>query len=149
MPSPGPHAGSREVKMSSAVAVRKESVVSPEPLRPDANDAESLDVWGFRDSGFAINENGHAILRGDRYELCGQELPRLLPWIRETLDIALDPQDVHQPSYPTPIPPPLVNAPFEKEIRRFLKDDQITADGPLRLRHGHGQTQEEMFAIKY
>jgi alkyldihydroxyacetonephosphate synthase len=135
--------------MSTAVAVPKESLISPEPLRPNANDDESLDVWGFRDSGFAINENGHAYLKGNRYELCGQELTRLLPWVRETLEIAFDPKDVNSPSYPSHIPPPLLNAPFENEIRQFLKEDQITADGPLRLRHGHGQTQEEMFAIKY
>ncbi len=61
--------------MSSAVAVPKESVVSPEPPRPDTNDAESLDVWGFRDSGFAINENGHAFLKGNRYEFISRLTP--------------------------------------------------------------------------
>lgn len=135
--------------MPFPVAVPKESLLSPEPLPPSANDAESLDVWGFRDSGFAINENGHAVMRGHRYELSGLELPRLLPWIRETLGIALDPQDVHPSSYPTYIAPPLENAPFQSEIKQFLNDEQITAEGPIRLRHGHGQTQEEMFAIKY
>jgi alkyldihydroxyacetonephosphate synthase len=135
--------------MPSTVAVPKESLLTPEPLPPNANDAESLDVWGFQDSGFAINENGNVVMRGHRYELSGLELPRLLPWIRETLGIALDPKDVHPSSYPTYIAPPLENVPFQNEIKQFLKDDQITADGPIRLRHGHGQTQEEMFAIKY
>ena len=135
--------------MPFPLAVPKESLLSPEPLPPNANDAESLDVWGFRDSGFAINENGHAVMRGHRYELSGLELPRLLPWIRETLGIALDPQDVHPSSYPTYIAPPLENGPFQSEIKQFLSDEQITAEGPIRLRHGHGQTQEEMFAIKY
>ncbi len=135
--------------MSSAVAVPKDSLIRPEPLPVNPQDAESLDVWGFRDSGFAINENGDACMVGNRYELSGKVLPRLLPWIRETLEIPLDPKDVHPPNYPSHIPPPLENAAFLAELKQFLKEDQFTADGPLRLRHGHGQTQEEMFAIKY
>src|SRR5579862_54316 len=135
--------------MSSTVAVPKEALLNPEPLHASDHDAESLDVWGFRDSGFTINENGHVVMRGKRYELSGVELPRLLPWIRETLGIELDPKDVNPSSYPTYIAPPLENAQFLDDVKQFLKDNQITTDGPIRLRHGHGQTQEEMFAIKY
>jgi len=135
--------------MSSPVAVPKEALLNPEPLPEIAGDAESLDVWGFRDSGFTINENGHVVMRGHRYELSGVELPRLLPWIRETLGIELDPKDVNPGSYPTYIGPPLENAEFQNELKTFLKNNQITSEGPIRLRHGHGQTQEEMFAIKY
>jgi len=38
---------------------------------------------------------------------------------------------------------------FLEEIRVFLDDDQISDDAEARLRHGHGQTQEEMYNIKY
>src|SRR5689334_23979903 len=127
--------------MSSTVAVPKEALLSPKPLAVSDRDAESLDVWGFRDSGFTINENGHVVMKGSRYELSGVELPRLLPWIRETLGIELDPKDVNPSSYPTYIAPPLENAAFHDEIKQFLREDQITAEGPIRLRHGHGQTQ--------
>ena len=135
--------------VSQTAGKPKEGLLVPETMPPNSSDAESLDVWGFRDSGFAINENGHAVMRGNRYELSGKVLPSLLPWIRETLGIALDPQDVHASSYPMHIAPRLENAPFENELRQFLNEEQISADGPTRLRHGHGQTQEEMFAIKY
>lgn len=126
-----------------------ESLIYPERLQASPSDAESLDVWGFKDSGFTINENGHVVLRGNRYELSGKELPRLIPWVRETLEIPFDPKDVYRPSYPTDIPPPVENAPFLSEIGRTFSDQQISTDGPTRLRHGHGQTQEEMYAIKY
>ncbi|HET7841276.1 MAG TPA: FAD-binding oxidoreductase [Terriglobia bacterium] len=126
-----------------------DGLITPEPLRISPSDAESLDVWGFKDSHFSINENGHVVLLGNRYELSGKELPRLLPWIRETLEITLDPKDVFRPPPATEIPPPVENAPFLGEIRRIFTDQQISADGPARLRHGHGQTQEEMYAIKY
>ncbi len=125
------------------------SLIVPEPLAPNPRDAESLDVWGFKDSGFGINENGHVVLLGDRYELSGKELPRLVPWVREVLEIPFDPQDVFRSSYPTEIPPPLENAELLREIKKTFADRQISTDGPTRLRHGHGQTQEEMYEIKY
>lgn len=126
-----------------------DKLITPEPLKITADETESFDNWGFKDTRFSINENGVATILGSRYELSGQELPRLLPWIRETLNIELDPKDIHQTSYPTEIPAPIENKGFSDEIRVFMKETQIDADGEVRLRHGHGHTQEEMFAIKH
>lgn len=125
------------------------NLIYPKPFKLNQNDIESFDVWGFRDTRFAINKRGHAVIEGDRYELSGKELTRLLPWIRETIDIELDPQDVYQSNYPTKIPAPFANAVFTDEIGDFLSPNQMNFDGEVRLRHGHGHTQEEMFAIKY
>jgi len=124
-------------------------LIFPEPLRPKAQDAESPDVWGFRDTRFSINENGHAVISGNRYELSGKELPRLLPWIRETLGIPLVPEEVYKSSYPTKIPAPVPAPRFVADLREFLTEQQLSDDGEVRLRHGHGHTQEEMFAIKH
>jgi alkyldihydroxyacetonephosphate synthase len=126
-----------------------DKLITPEPLKITADETESFDNWGFRDTRFAIKDNGAATILGDRYELSGQELPRLLPWIRETLDVELDPKDVHQPAYPTAIPAALENKNFNEDIKAFLSESQIDAGGEIRLRHGHGHTQEEMFAIKH
>src|SRR5207253_1292387 len=38
---------------------------------------------------------------------------------------------------------------FLDELKGFLKPDQVAVDGEVRLRHGHGHTQEEMYSIKY
>lgn len=135
--------------MISPIAASNGSRIYPEALPSKAEDVESLDVWGFEDTRFGISPNGHAILLGRRYELSGQELPRLLPWVREVLDIPLDPHDVHESSYPTDMAPPRENVPFQGEIRQFLSDSQVTNEGKVRLRHGHGHTQDEMFAIKH
>lgn len=135
--------------MPSPTAVKEQSLIYPEPLRPDPNDALSLDVWGFADTRFAVNENGNAVLLGNRYELSGVELPALLPWVRDALGITLDTNDVNPGSYPSYIAPAVGNEAFEGAIQQFLKPEQISADGRLRLRHGHGQTQDEMFAIKH
>jgi alkyldihydroxyacetonephosphate synthase len=123
-------------------------VPGPPPARVDA-ETESPDVWGFRDTRFDINENDRVIIRGSRYELSGKELPRLLPWIRETLNIRLDPKDIHRPSYPTTIPNSKVSLELRSALSSFLSPNQIEDDGEIRMRHGHGHTQEEMFAIKY
>lgn len=125
------------------------NLIYPEPIPIGPDEAESPDNWGFADTRFSINDNGHITILGDRYELSGKELVRLLPWIRETLGIDLDVNDIHQSSYPTKIPAPLDAPEFIKEISGYLSDSQIDFDGENRLRHGHGHTQEEMFAIKH
>ena len=106
-------------------------------------------MWGFRDTEFALNAGGHVTVRGSRYELSGQELPRFLPWVREVLGIALDPADVNVSRYPTAISAARANGRFVEHLRGLLKPDQIETEGEVRLRHGHGHTQEEMYGIKY
>ena len=123
-------------------------VPEPQPIPPEI-EAESLDVWGFRDTSFDFSENGHVMIRGSRYELSGKELPRFLPWVREVLESPVDPRDVNPSQYPTNIPEPHIHPEFLAAIRNFLKNDQIDTSGEVRLRHGHGHTQEEMYAIKY
>lgn len=129
--------------------MNKDKLIYPDPIEIGADEAESWENWGFRDTSFTINERDVVQITGSRYELSGQELPRLLPWIRETLAIDLDPKDQHRNSYPTEIPAAIESPAFAKAIREFLKEEQIDASGENRLRHGHGHTQEEMYAIKH
>jgi alkyldihydroxyacetonephosphate synthase len=123
-------------------------VPEPQPVPPES-EAESLDVWGFRDTHFDFSENGHVMIRGSRYELSGKELPRFLPWVREVLESPVDRRDINPPRYPTTIPEPHIKPEFLAAIKTFLKPDQIDTSGEIRLRHGHGHTQEEMYSIKY
>ena len=122
-------------------------VPPPAPPRDDA--LESLPVWGFRDTAFRVLPNGSVILTGDRYSLCGAELPDILPWMETKIGLRLDPRDQNPSAYPPSIPAPRVNAGFLEDVRKFLDDGAITDDAEIRLRHGHGHTQEEMWAIKY
>ncbi len=134
--------------MSDGAASGDPKRILPDPPSCDARDAEHLDVWGFADSGFAVDA-GEVTFTGDRYPISGQRLSDFLPWARTTLDSPLAPDEVHASSYPTPIPERVVNAAFEAELANALRGDQIDRDARLRLRHGHGHTQEEMWAIKY
>ena len=124
--------------------------ITPEkPAAPRPDEAESLDVWGFRDTHFDFTENGEVVIRGSRYELSGKELPRFLPWVREVLQVDVNPNNVNRPHYPTSIPEPRIRPEFLAALQKFSSPNQIETNGEARMRHGHGHTQEEMYAIKY
>ena len=126
-----------------------DSRIYPEPIAPDPSDAESLDVWGFRDTAFQVRPDGVVVLTGDRYALCGEEMADLLPWVQKKIHPDVSPFDLNRPHYPPAIPEAREHPLFGAAIRKHLRDDQISSDSELRLRHGHGHTQEEMYAIKY
>jgi len=123
--------------------------IHPEPPRRRSEDRERYDGWGFADSGFRIRANGSVELTGDRYDLAGAELPDLLPWVSRAIGVPLDPHDVKPSQYPRAIPEPRENTAFLDELRKFLPDHAISEDPRDRLRHGHGHTQEEIYAIRY
>jgi alkyldihydroxyacetonephosphate synthase len=123
--------------------------IVPEPLARSERDAESPDVWGFADSGFVIDAEGQVIFRGSRYAISGQVIPDLLPWAEGILGLPLSPRDVHEPRYPTPVPERRVCEAFEAALRARLAESQLSTDPATRLRHGHGHTQEDMWAVKY
>ncbi|MDJ0848396.1 MAG: FAD-binding oxidoreductase [Myxococcota bacterium] len=123
--------------------------IVPEPVEVPARDVESLDVWGFADTRFVARPDGVVVLEGGRYELSGQELADLLPWVQGVIHPGVRPDNLNPPHYPPPIPEPRRNEAFLDEIAKSFAADQITEDPELRLRRGHGHTQDEMYAIKY
>ena len=122
------------------------------PSRPAAasDDPEvSQDVWGFRDTRFNILSDRSVSLTGSRYALSGLELPELLPWMERMLGVDVPSADTHEAVYPPPIPSPTEHPGFLKALQTILPADAITTDPLIRLRHGHGHTVDEMYAIKY
>ena len=123
-------------------------IVPPPPVsRP--GDEESDSVWGFRDTAFEIIDGSVVKLSGDRYELAGQDLPDLLGWVRDAIHPDVRADNLNPSRFPPPIPEARVHKAFVEEIATFLNDEQTSDDANLRLRRGHGQTQEEMYRIKY
>ena len=120
------------------------------PLAPPAQaaDVESEYVWGFNDTRFEINERGCVEMTGSRYAISGQELPQLLPWMENVIEIKIDPYDKRAPQHPTKFPQPKKQAAFIKAIKKELPETRFSQDALLRLRHGHGHTQAEMYALK-
>ena len=133
---PGPHEGAGRF------------TPPPPPPVPEA-DAESNQVWGFADTRFSVAPSGNVILEGERYDLSGTELPNLLPWIRETMQLPIPVEEQHPYEYPPKVPAAKRNAKFLKAVKGLLDEDAWSQDPVVRLRHGHGHTQEEMYQIKY
>jgi alkyldihydroxyacetonephosphate synthase len=123
--------------------------IVPEPPAPLAPDSESLDVWGFRDSGFTVNEAGQVEFRGARYPISGKVIPSLLPWAEGILGLRVDPFDRNVSQYPTGVPESRATAELEDALAASLEPGRVSRDPRVRLRHGHGHTQEDMWAIKY
>ncbi len=122
----------------------------PPPLPAPAGEEESDANWGFADTRFVIDDRGVVRLSGSRYLVSGQDLPSLVPWVRDVMDIDVQPSRRHTFDFPpAAIPTPKKNDAFLGAARALLSAGQLTDDGVTRLRHGHGHTQEEMYAVKY
>ena len=113
------------------------------------DDALSPDVWGFRDTRFTLMPNGSVMLTGQRYALSGQELPDLLPWVERVMGVRLPRTDLVESSYPPAIPEPCECDAFLAAARAIVGEAHVSRDPLVRLRHGHGQTLEEMYRIKH
>ena len=122
----------------------------PTAERVASPDEESADVWGFTDTVFRFNDRGHIEVSGSRYDdLSGHELANLRPWFERVTGVSFRADDFHVSQYPPEIEPSRASPQLLAELREILSPEQVTDDPQVRLRHGHGHTQEEMFAIKY
>jgi alkyldihydroxyacetonephosphate synthase len=130
-------------------AGRYPETIVPPPLPPRDDSLESLPVWGFRDTAFEVLANRSVRLTGHRYPLCGDEMPDIVPWIEQQIGLPIDPRDMHVDRYPTALPKARTNDAFMDEVRTFVDEDALLDDPEIRLRRGHGHSQEEMYAIKY
>ncbi|MEE2959545.1 MAG: hypothetical protein VYA34_02290, partial [Myxococcota bacterium] len=128
--------------------VERGRFVPESPLATEP-DSESLDAWGFKDTAFTLNSAGNVVLGGDRYDLCGQELPNLIPWMEDVLQLSIERKEIHESSYPTLVPDSRAGKGVVAILKSVFPGGSLTTDPLLRLRHGHGHTQSEMFAIKY
>lgn len=122
--------------------------IIPGPAPTTDDDALSPDVWGFRDTRFTLMPNGSVMLTGSRYALAGLELPELLPWVERVMGVRLSRTDLAQSSYPPPIPAPRSSEAFLAAARTAIGEAHVSHCATERLRHGHGQTLEEMYRIK-
>jgi alkyldihydroxyacetonephosphate synthase len=130
-----------------AAGTLPDRIVPPAPEHDGA--VESLSAWGFQDTAFEVLPNRSVRMTGSRYDLSGPELPAIVPWVEEQIGIEIDPAQVNLPSYPPAIPEPRTHDAFLAEVAGLLPAEAITSDAEVRLRHGHGHTQEEMYAIRY
>ncbi len=120
------------------------------PIPPEKDgEEESLDGWGFRDTRFVARDNGEVELTGRRYNICGEQLPSLLPFMAEHLASPLAPTNRHESQYPPSVPESKADAEFLSELVELLGGENVTSEALVRLRHGHGHTGEEIWSVRY
>ncbi|OGM40782.1 hypothetical protein ABOM_011125 [Aspergillus bombycis] len=120
-------------------------VICPEKQSTSSSE-ESPNSWGFSDTKYRLTPEGDVEITGARYSCSGQHLPSLLPWARSIIGVEI-PTDVKPIGYPPPIPTAIGNAGFSDALGGCLRDDQISTDGEVRLRHGHGHALPEMYSV--
>lgn len=123
--------------------------VPPPPPPAAESDAEARDGWGFADTRFVVQPNDSVVLTGKRYALSDVELPKLVPWMSKMLGARISHDDRHEPRFPPEVPEPKRSPALLAELGRFLAPDQISDDPLVRLRHGHGHSGAEIWAIRY
>ena len=121
--------------------------IVPEP--PSAAGEERRDGWGFADSGFAIDARGRVVFTGSRYAISGRAIPSLLPWAEGILGLPLDPHDSNPPRAHPAVPERVVCPAFERALAERLPAKRVSTDPLVRLRHGHGHTQEDVWDARW
>ncbi|MES2603534.1 MAG: FAD-binding oxidoreductase, partial [Pseudomonadota bacterium] len=118
---------------------------------PPAIDATPLSPnrWGFADTRFTTDANGDVRLEGARYSLCGQVIDRLLPWALTQLGVPVVPDDKNPFAYPLPQPPSRLGTDQQQQLITLLGSEGISVDALVRSRHGHGHSQEDVWAANY
>ncbi len=124
------------------------SRIVPDALPVDDDAHLAPDAWGFRDTSFRLLDNGSVTLTGDRYALSGLELPNLLPWVSDVMAIDFRASVMPPSSYPPAVPPSRANDTLLEALRGIFAPDALSLDPLVRLRHGHGHTVEEIFALR-
>ena len=123
----------------------EQRIVPPEPPS-SASDELRWDGWGFQDTEFRLGASGHVELTGSRYPLAGQELPYLLPFMRDQIKMPLEPKENCASSA---APPAIEHPQFLAALAKILPEDAIVRDAPTRRRHGHGHTHEEIYRVRH
>ena len=117
---------------------------------------ERLGFWGFHDSGFAlqVTKNGayKVTMRGGRYSLSGKSLSKLLPFVESETNVRIDPFNeafVRSPRGFANVGA-LMESSFSAESMQQLHSivSKFSLSMDDRVRHGTGQSQEDIFAIR-
>ena len=121
-----------------------------------AESEERLGFWGFHDSGFAlqVTKKGsyHVTMRGNRYSLSGKPLSNLLPFVEAETNIQINPFNeafVRSPHVSVGTET-LLESSFSTEAKNHLQSiaTKLSFSVVDRIRHGTGQSQEDIFAIR-
>ncbi|KAG5336337.1 ADAS synthase, partial [Acromyrmex charruanus] len=104
-----------------------------------------LDGWGYKDSGFRVNDKNIIEFTGNRYPIGNQELPYFTKWCETTFDVTWGMKCTFQ-NLPKHIPEPILSAELLEVIKELMID--YSTDGVDRLFRAHGHTLREIYLLK-
>ena len=122
--------------------------IVPTALPVEDDEQLAHDAWGYRDTTFKLLDNGSVVLTGKRYALSGLELPSLLPWVSDVMSVNFRASAIPRKPFPPVIPESRASTDFLAALRNIVASDATTLDPLVRLRHGHGHTVEEIYAVR-
>lgn len=106
--------------------------------------------WGFVDTKMVLQEDRSVRVTGERYEISGKEMPDLIPFVEEMLEIKLDVHEIKPECAEKPVPDPIINQDFCRALEQAFASSQYSTGKQERLIHSHGQsTAEELYKVLY
>ncbi len=105
--------------------------------------------WGYQDSEFILNKNRSVSMTGNRYELCGFEMPDFIPYVEEMLDMTIDIDDVLPEVEDKPVQEAQINKAFADAIKATFPEDRYSFGDAERLMHSAGQTTDEVYKVVF
>ena len=114
------------------------------------NDSNWGHKWGYKDSGFVINEDMSVSFTGDRYPICGKRLPNFIPFVEGILGVQfkIEPKIIEQEE--KHVVEQRVNESFMQELKEVFSEDRHTSENNERVLHSHGQhSTDEIYKVLY
>ncbi|RPH05093.1 MAG: FAD-binding oxidoreductase [bacterium TMED46] len=106
--------------------------------------------WGFRDSGFIVNEDRSVTFAGNRYPICGKKLSKFIPFVEEVLGVEFKIKPKVEELDKKHVDEAFVNHDFISELRSRFNNDRFTEEDNERLLHSHGQhSTDEVYKVLY
>ena len=106
--------------------------------------------WGFRDSGFIVNEDRSVTFAGNRYPICGKKLSKFIPFVEDVLGIEFKIKPKVEELDKKHVDKAFVNHDFISELRSKFDEDRFTEEENERLLHSHGQhSTDEVYKVLY
>jgi alkyldihydroxyacetonephosphate synthase len=105
--------------------------------------------WGYKDSEFVLNKDRTVSMKGDRYDLCGFDMPDFIPYVEEMLDMTIDADDVLPEVDDKPVEKAQINQAFADAIKATFPQDRYTFGDSERLMHSAGQTTDEIYKVVF
>lgn len=114
------------------------------------NDSNWGHKWGYKDSGFIINEDMSVTFTGNRYPICGKRLPNFIPFVEEILDVRFEIEPKIQEVGEKHVVESKINKPFLEELEGVFDTDRFTLEHNERVLHSHGQhSTDEVYKVLY